>query len=334
METSAPEQHRWPDRNENETYTYYIGLVYEACLKSFWRKKALSKFLRQCGVAERFVATWGPDESKRDFLDRLFVELPKTDRGREGLMRISLFLMEQRTFPDLINWEDSPQKIKEAHDAVSKLCTYHSRQEDEIQSDEERQKARAEFRKRQEEVSRSQQTLQSLSQELNDLGKRLGDQQAGYDFQDWFYRLLDFSETANRKPYVHEGRQIDGSVTLAGTTYLVELKFTAGQADATDIDTFFKKVTSKADNTMGIMVSISGYSQVAKKEASGARTPILLLDHGHIYLVLSGMMGIGRVADRIRRHACRQERHTWRQAISRMMLLTTDGHCPLTSRQC
>ncbi len=250
---------------------YYIGLVYEACLKSFWRKNALSKFLRQCGVAERFIATWGPEETKRGFLDRLFVELPKTDRGREELLRIALYLMEQRTFPDLANWEDSSQKIKDAHDSVSKLSTYHARQQDEIQSDEARQKPRADFQKRQEEVSRSQQTLQRLNEELNDLGKRLGEQRAGYDFQDWFYRLLDFSETANRKPYVHEGRQIDGSVTLAGTTYLVELKFTSSKADATDIDTFFKKVTSKADNTMGIMVSIPATLKWRRKKHQAPR---------------------------------------------------------------
>lgn len=282
---------------------YYIDLVYDACLKSFWRKHALSKFLRQCGIADSFLATWGVDESKRDFLDRLFVELPKTDRGRNGLLRISNGLMEKRSFPDLQNWEDSAKKIKEAHDSVSKLRIYHDRQEEEIQSEEEKRKAQEAFRKRQEEISRSQQTLQQLSEQLNELGKRLGTQQAGYDFQTWFFNLLDFSEIPNRKPYVHEGRQIDGSLTLAGTTYLVELKFTTSQADATDIDTFYKKVTSKADNTMGIMVTISGYSQVAKKEASGAKTPILLLDHGHIYLVLSGIMGIADVIERIRRHA-------------------------------
>ena len=72
-----------------------------------------------------------------------------------------------------------------------------------------------------------------------------------------FYDLLDFSEIPNRKPYVHNGRQIDGSLTVSGTTYLVELKLTTEQAGATDIDTFHK-VTTKADNTMGAMVSISG----------------------------------------------------------------------------
>ena len=57
---------------------YYIDLIYDACLKSFWRKQALAKFLRRCGISESFLATWGPEESKRDFIDRLFLELPKT----------------------------------------------------------------------------------------------------------------------------------------------------------------------------------------------------------------------------------------------------------------
>jgi len=54
---------------------------------------------------------------------------------------------------------------------------------------------------------------------------------------------------------------------------------------------------------MGIMVSISGYSSVAREEASGNKTPLLILDHGHIYLVLGGMMGLADVVELIRRHA-------------------------------
>jgi hypothetical protein len=84
---------------------------------------------------------------------------------------------------------------------------------------------------------------------------------------------------------------------------LVELKFTTEQASATDIDIFHKKVTTKADNTMGIMVSISGYSSVARQEASADKTPLLLLDHGHLYLVLGGGMGLTDTIDRVRRHA-------------------------------
>jgi hypothetical protein len=145
---------------------YFINLVYDACLKSFWRKNALAKFLRQCGVADAFITSWGPEESKRDFLDRLFAELPKTDKGRSGLLRMATFLMDQESFPDLQGWEDSVQKIKAAHDAVSKLRVYHSKQQDEFKSDEDRSKAKQEFAKRQQEVTRSQQTLQKLNERL------------------------------------------------------------------------------------------------------------------------------------------------------------------------
>lgn len=282
---------------------YYVTLVYEACLTSFWRKKALAKFLRQCGIAESFISGWGAEESKRDYLDRLFVELPKNEIGRSALLRMSLFLMDQQSFPDLQNWEDSAQKIKAAHDAVSKLRIFHSKQQEESQTEDQKLKAKQDFAKRQQEITRSQQTLQKLNDRLNELGKCLGTQDGGYKFQDWFYDLLDFSELPNRKPYVHKGRQIDGSVTMTDTTYLVELKFTAEEAGAPDIDTFHKKVTTKADNTMGIMISISGYSTVSRQEASGARTPLLLLDHTHLYLVLGGIMGLGEVIDRVRRHA-------------------------------
>jgi hypothetical protein len=282
---------------------YYIDLIYDACLKSFWRKNALAKFLRQCSISESFLGAWASDESKRELLDRLFEKLPNSDKGRSALMQMAKFLMEQRTFPDLKNWEDSEQKIKEAHESVSRLRLYHQKQEEQIQSEEDKQKAREEFHRKQQEITRSQQSLQKLSSQLNELGQKLGTQKAGYEFQDWFYSLLDFSEIINRKPYVHSGRQIDGSLTISGTTYLVELKFTTEQAGATDIDTFYKKVTSKADNTMGVIISISGYSSVAKNEASGDRTPMLLLDHSHLYLVLGGIMGLADVIDRVRRHA-------------------------------
>jgi hypothetical protein len=130
-----------------------------------------------------------------------------------------------------------------------------------------------------------------------------GTQQSGYDFQAWFYDLANYFEVVNRRPYVSGGRQIDGSITVDGTTYLVELKFTREQSDSLDIDSLHKKVTSKADNTMGILISISGYSSVAINEASGPRTPLLLLDHDHIYLLLSGSMTLEELICRVRRHS-------------------------------
>jgi hypothetical protein len=92
-------------------------------------------------------------------------------------------------------------------------------------------------------------------------------------------------------------------ITVEGTTYLVELKFTGTQSDATDIDSLHKKVSGKADNTMGVMFSISGYSSVAIKEASGPKCLLLLFDHAHIYMLLNGVCSLQELVGRVRRHA-------------------------------
>lgn len=282
---------------------HYVSLVYEACLKSFWRRKALASFLRQCGVSEGFLGNWVDGESKRELLDRLFRKLPKSDRGRSVLERMARFLMEQESFPDLKNWEDSEIKTADAREAVSQLRRHHAKQQEEIQSEQAKKEAKERYAERQRQATRSQETLRGLKGRLDELALSLGEQSAGYDFQDWFYDLLVFSEISSRKPYVGKGRQIDGSFTVAGTTYLVELKFTTGQASVADIDSFYKKIVTKADNTMGVMVSVSGYSSVAIREASGDRTPMLLLDHSHLYLVLGGGMGLRDLINRVRRHA-------------------------------
>jgi hypothetical protein len=212
-------------------------------------------------------------------------------------------LSNQTTFPDLRNWEDSQQKIAEATKAITELKAYLKSQDEEIRSGRDREEAKARAREERTRIQPSRTDKDKLQQRLEQLHSAVGTQQGGYDFQDWFYDLLGFCEIQNRRPYVVAGRQIDGSLTLDGTTYLVELKFTGSQAEATDVDSLRAKVDDKADNTMGIMVSISGYSSVAVTQASGRRTALLLLDAMHLYLFLYGTLSLQDVISRVRRHA-------------------------------
>jgi len=207
------------------------------------------------------------------------------------------------TFPDLAGWEDSAQKIEAARTAVSALkdaTGLEAAKDVQERSEKDRRKLTEEL---QEIAVRERQDLEQLKARLTDLAKAIGTQQAGYDFERWFFDLLDYEDIDNRKPYTVDGRQIDGSLTLDGTTYLVELKFEQAQAGAGAIDGLKARVNSKSDNTMGIAVCMSGYSSVAINEASGPKTAILLLDCSHIYLVLERASTLKEVIRRIRRHS-------------------------------
>lgn len=287
--------------------TNLIQLTQDACLKAFWRKKALWTFLKQHHITDNMLATWHADESKRDFLYRLFGEhlLQTADnKGHQVILAMARSLADMTHFPDLEGWEDSREKLDAAREAVARLKKEVGKLNAQVRDAKAVEKVKQTAREQREKAIASQQTLTTLADQLNELAKALGTQQGGYDFEKWFYALANYFELPARPPYWADKRQIDGSLTLDGTTFLIETKFTKEQIGAPDIDTFMTKTRRKADNTMGIVLSMSGFSSTAIDEASCDGTPILLMDSAHIYgLILTGMMSFPDIIRRIKRHA-------------------------------
>lgn len=282
--------------------SHFIDLVRDALLKSFWRKPTLRQFLSRHRVKDAFLATWTADETKREVLERLFSKLEKTEEGRLVIKQIAVSLSEQIAFPDLMGWEDEALKLRNARDSVVALKKYVNKVQDEEVKERERQSRRQTAQNERQQKIANAATVESLASDLTGLVPLQGTQDGGYKFQDWFYRLSDFFEVECRRPYTTGGRQIDGTITIEGTTYLVELKFTASQSDATDIDSLLAKLGNVADNTMGLMVSMSGYSSVAVTQASGKKTPLILLDASHVMSLLYSGWKLGELVARLRRH--------------------------------
>ena len=283
--------------------SHLVTLTHTAALKSFWRRNALRTFLRDCGISDGHLSAWPEDEPKRAFLDRTFASLQRAKDGKAVIGRMAIALAEQSSFPDLRDWEDSDVKIAAAKQAVADLKALIKQQTETVKNEREIEAAKERARVERAAVQRGLMNLDKLRQAVTDLHPQMGTSPGGYAFQEWFYDLLVFFEVESRRPYVTNGRQIDGSVTIDGTTYLVELKFTNKQAESPDIDVFRSKIESKADNTMGIFLSMAGFNSGAIKEASGKKTTILLLDAGHVFLVLSGGMYFVDLIRRVRRHA-------------------------------
>lgn len=286
--------------------THFIELTQDACLKAFWRKPALRTFLRQHGITDGKLATWHEDETKRVFLQRLFDDLVavKDNKGHQVILGMARSLADMTHFPDLEGWPDSKEKMALAREAVGRIKaqvnSLHQQARDKRDAEERQRRAR----EQQEQAILAQQTLEGLANRLNALVPKQGTQAGGYEFETWFYDLAGYFELPGRPPYKADGRQIDGSLGLDGTDFLIETKFTNEQTGAPDIDVFMSKIKRKADNTMGIFVSMAGFSSTAIDEASCDRTPMLLMDYSHIYnLILSGSMTLPDVIRRIKQHA-------------------------------
>lgn len=269
----------------------YINLIYTVLLKSFRREQSLHSYLRSCEVPDKLLNTWRNDETKGEFLDRIIPELMASDKGRSIIQKIAKFLMYQRNFPDLEFLIDADKRISEAREAVKRLRDLHWQQEEEIYNQKMKQKNHLEFQQQRDNVDNSLKILQDFNVRLTLLSDKITDERSYLSFKEWFFDLMDFYDVQNKRPYYKSGIESEGSISIQGIPYLVWLKFSEGRASVTDIDKFYQRVILDHQHNHGLMVSISGYSTLAIEEASGPKTPLLLMDHHHIFYVLSGIMG-------------------------------------------
>ena len=295
------------DFTQRRLTPYFISLTEDACIYSFHRKKTFSRFIAIHNPSAHGVRNYTGNTTKREYIEEIFgAIIDRNDKlGHSFIYNIAKSLTEMKSFPDLKGWEESPLMIERAYKAVEALKIEFdklSTVDDEELKIRERQKAHKHESKI---LIEKQDKLNSIIHSLDRLLQDIGSQKAGYAFQDWFYDLADYYEIQNRRPYVDSHkRQIDGSITINGTNFLVETKFTTGPTGSEDIDIFLSKIQRKADNTMGILLSISGFNENAKKNASRDRTPLLLMDHSHLYnIIFQGVLGLDETIERILRHA-------------------------------
>ncbi|HDX9625819.1 TPA: restriction endonuclease [Bacillus anthracis] len=82
----------------------------------------------------------------------------------------------------------------------------------------------------------------------------------GYKFEKLLYELLKQEELEPRTSYKIKGEQIDGSFLYGQTVFLLEAKWHKTEMPASSIYEFKGKVDGKLIGTIGIFISMSGFS--------------------------------------------------------------------------
>ena len=143
--------------------SYIVQLIQDACLKSFWYKRALKSFLRRHHITEQSLAPLA-GEQKRDYLYWLFDELCKASDSRKYalVMEMGRDLASQTAFPDLANVENSDQKMSEAREAVRLLAAELRELDAKIEEQEERRVRREKAADLKAQTIRTAQTLKTL----------------------------------------------------------------------------------------------------------------------------------------------------------------------------
>lgn len=85
----------------------------------------------------------------------------------------------------------------------------------------------------------------------------------GYAFEEILNNCLTIEGMDPRSSYKADGEQIDGSFFLDGSVFLLEAKWHSNELPASAIYQFKGKVDGKLSGTIGVFISMSGYSKDA-----------------------------------------------------------------------
>ncbi|MBA7616676.1 hypothetical protein ES703_23974 [subsurface metagenome] len=121
-------------------------------------------------------------------------------------------------------------------------------------------------------------------------------QNRGRELEKLLSELFNLESLEPRTSYRPKGQQIDGSFYFDGKFFLLESKWQSDPTSASQIFAFKGKVNGKLIGTLGVFVSISGYSKdAADAVVSGQEKNIILFDQDDFKWCLNSEYGFRNI---------------------------------------
>lgn len=276
----------------------------EALTSVYWYKSDLRSFLTNCLSNPKILMRVNWDDYKHNIVSTLVDELSKQQSQHlPDLLRLVTEVTRITDFSHLERLEDGASKSKRAREAVAalrKLSTGHATLADEQNKAEER---RLHAREKLQRTTEAKAQTARLATEYSKLVGSNEPQNRGYVLERIIRELFTIFDLDPKASFKIAGEQIDGAFTFQGTDYLFEAKWQKELADAAQLDSLAGKLSRKLDNTLGLFLSINGFSESAVTAHSSGRSVMLLMDGSELMAILEGRIDLIEVLLRKRRHA-------------------------------
>ncbi|MGR5861037.1 restriction endonuclease [Bacillus pacificus] len=281
-----------------------IQYLKEALCNIYWYKNDLKGFLLNCISDKTIIYKVDWSNYKRQIVSDIIDELMKNQERNLGDIRRILYEVTQMTsFRHLEQIEDGKRKAERAKASVYDLKRIIEDHDTQLKKEAAIRKKRIENM----EKIKSSQALLTRLDEIKQIYSKLviskDHHHRGFELEKVLYSIFELFDLDPRASFRNIGEQIDGAFSLEGTDYLFEAKWQSYAVNASDLDAFSGKISRKLDNTLGLFLSINGFSEDAVKIYSLGRSTILLMDGMDLLAVLENRIDIVSLIVRKRRHA-------------------------------
>lgn len=277
----------------------------DALTHIFWAKKDLRQYIELTLENSLIISTidWA-ENTKLESVSQLIDRMAK----RQDIYQADLLKLIQETgnisdFSHLKIWDEAEVKIKKAKTAVEKLRTQSKGYFDIIEELKRAEHAKAKNQARIKESITYQQRLDELKNRFFEITGNDNHQSRGHQLEKFLNDLFLFFDLDPKSSFKITGEQIDGSFTFDSTDYLLEAKWQKKQINAQELYGFGGKIQGKLKNTLGLYVSLEGFSSESTKTENPSVKAIILMDGADLMQILEGRIKLTDMLYIKRRHA-------------------------------
>jgi hypothetical protein len=281
-----------------------IVALREALTNLYWYKGDLRSFLSSALSNPTLLGrvNWG--DYKRNIVGDVVGYLERRqDEYQADLLRLMSEVARVEDFSHLSRLEGGKEKAETARAAVQalrKLTIAHEAVfEGQRQKEERRERAHEALLR----TTAVRNVLEGLTKDYVELLGSKEPQQRGYQLERIMRELFVLFDLDPRASFKLVGEQIDGAFTFEATDYLFEGKWQQEAVRAGDLDVLAGKLSRKLDNTLGLFLSVNGFSEDGVKAHSSGRRLMLLMDGSDLMAVLEGRIDLIQLLLRKRREA-------------------------------
>ncbi|CAG5070022.1 hypothetical protein DYBT9623_02762 [Dyadobacter sp. CECT 9623] len=277
----------------------------DALSNIYWRKKDLRQFLELTIENSLIVSTinWEENvkyESISQLIDRMNA---RPDIYQNDLLKLLQETSNFQDFSHLKYWDKKGDIIERAKESVKKLRLQTSGYFDALNE------LNIAAEKRAENIEKIKQTI-SFSEKLNGLKEKFfniametNPQKRGFELEKLLNELFHLFDLLPKASFKIVGEQIDGSFTFQSIDYLLEAKWQKSLVNAADLYAFGGKISGKLKNTLGLFISMDGFSSECTETKSPIANSMILMDGQDLMTVLDGRMRLDDLIFIKRRHA-------------------------------
>lgn len=273
----------------------------EAVINVFWKKSDVRSLFSRCEVPHELISAQDWNAYKFHIVSPVLDALNSSEEGLGPLRRILQGTLEYKDGAHLLWVQDGQKRKREAERCLEHLRLLVKDYDSAKRTEREQREARQ--RQAQEEQGKAafNSRLGQIYQRFLGYHQNPNRQERGYALEEILYDAFLFFELNPQGAFRRVGEQIDGAFYHDGNHFLLEAKWTSSPSNLSDLRDLDGAVGSSLDNTLGLFVSLNGFTKESLDAyAQGSRPKLICMDGMDLMAVLNGQIDLSDLLKRKR----------------------------------